>query len=177
MGSEIVESAPHPNPLRASFARLDPSRRGAREHTLTAATSWNAARSTRHQRDTPLQRKQILGQSMRDVCSRICFHQRDTPLQRKQILEHTSLMLCPWFWARGRCESRKGTLTINADSATRSVGSLPHCGGENGGYGDAQVFAQCLTVTPRRRGEIRSTRRWRRRRLVPAGCACLDDCR
>src|SRR6266480_6765845 len=151
MGSEIVESAPHPNPLRASFARLDPSRRGAREHTLTAATSWNAAQSTRHQ--------------------------RDTPLQRKQILEHTSLMLCPWFWARGRCESRKGTLTINADSATRSVGSLPHCGGENGGYGDAQVFAQCLTVTPRRRGEIRSTRRWRRRRLVPAGCACLDDCR
>jgi hypothetical protein len=29
--SKFVEAAPHPSPLRASFARLDPAKSGARE--------------------------------------------------------------------------------------------------------------------------------------------------
>src|SRR5437867_2519079 len=33
-----VESAPHPNPLRASFARLDPAKSGAREPTAVAVS-------------------------------------------------------------------------------------------------------------------------------------------
>jgi hypothetical protein len=32
-----VETAPHPSPLRASFARLDPAKSGAREHTVPTA--------------------------------------------------------------------------------------------------------------------------------------------
>ena len=35
--SEYVERAPHPSPLRASFARLDPAKSGARELTVAAA--------------------------------------------------------------------------------------------------------------------------------------------
>jgi hypothetical protein len=31
--SERADRAPHPNPLRASFARLDPAKSGAREQT------------------------------------------------------------------------------------------------------------------------------------------------
>src|ERR1700690_2902079 len=37
--------APHPNPLRASFARLDPAKSGAREHTVIGATIFS---STQH---------------------------------------------------------------------------------------------------------------------------------
>jgi len=41
--SEFAEAAPHPNPLRASFARLDPARMREREHPQYAYTnSWLA---------------------------------------------------------------------------------------------------------------------------------------
>src|SRR5882757_8251255 len=37
--SRIVERAPHPDPLRASFARLDPAKSGARERRASASVS------------------------------------------------------------------------------------------------------------------------------------------
>src|SRR2546427_821424 len=35
--TEYAEAAPHPNPLRASFARLDPAKSGERERTADVA--------------------------------------------------------------------------------------------------------------------------------------------
>jgi len=37
--SAFAEAAPHPNPLRASFARLDPAKSGEREKRSIAAAA------------------------------------------------------------------------------------------------------------------------------------------
>jgi hypothetical protein len=40
--SEPVERASHPDPLRASFARLDPAKSGAREKSAISVAAFNA---------------------------------------------------------------------------------------------------------------------------------------